>query len=430
MYTKRRTLAFTILVLALGILACSLPTPTPSQPAPTVIPHTPATEPSATEPPTAEPPTAAPPPTEPPSPGWLPDGTIALYATGPWEDYRVYALTADGAISDLGRSVYGQATASHSGRWIASLSNPRPATAITAVNLEDGTTHTIPVTPDHEVYGMVFDLAETRLAFMELGPLGADGVPWAIVVANLADGSTTRFDTQMAMSPRPEMLPGQPIGWTAAGSELLLDTFVPFTEGNWAGVWSVSIPPGTASASLDDLSRRELVPVGGYMTPVHLSPDGAHILYLNRDFDYVPAGYEVLAYDLAVNELWTTDVASGARTILVDAIDGSALGRTAAWSPDGAQVMFAQGTYAGESFGLLTIKVRDASGFMRDVGPAPLPPAGSLGSLDWCAPSLALVTAFTADYEGRLYILDTASGGASLVASAAHVLVLECVSQN
>lgn len=441
MHAQRRfQLTLAILVLALTILACEMPTP--SQPSPTVTPYTPATEPAATEPAatepattepataepaTAEPPTAEPPTTEPPPAGWLPDGTIALYATGPWEDYQVYALTADGAISDLGRSIYGQATISHSGRWIASLSNPRPATTITAVNLEDGTTHTIPITPDYDVYGIVFDLAETRLAFMEMGGLGADGVPWAIVVANLADGSTTRFDTQMAVSPRPEMLTGQPVGWTAAGSELLLDTFAPFTEGNWDGVWSLGLPPGTASAPLYSLPRRELVPAGEYLTPARLSPDGTHILYLDRDYDYTPDDYEVLAYDLAVNELWTADTTSGARTILVDVTDGSALARAAAWSPDGTQVMFTQGTYAGETFGSLTVKVRDGSGSIRDVGPAPLPSAGFLGGLDWCAPNLALVTAYTTNYEGQLYILDTTSGGASLIASSAHVLVLGCV---
>ena len=97
-----------------------------------------------------------------------------------------------------------------------------------------------------------------------------------------------------------------------------------------------------------------------------------------RDPDYAPAHYEPIAYDTAVNQLWALDLAGGVPALLVEVTDGGALGYDAAWSPDGAQVLFAQGTYAGDTFAGLTLKVRDGSGAVRDVGLLPLEPRSSV----------------------------------------------------
>ena len=407
------------IVLALSLLACSIPTPPSSTlppPPPTITPFAP---------PTTVPTTIPPPDTPPPS--WLPAGTIALYATGPWESPRLHAVAADGSTTDLGLDVHGSATASRTGRWIASAGGPYPADSVVAVNLETGITFVTPLTPDFTLYGLAFDPAETRLALMELGGSGVGDYLWAIVVVNLADGSTTRFETTMTMGSASPILPGNPVGWAASGDELLLDTFMPDTEGNWGGVWGVTLPPGAAAASLDTLGRREFVPAGGYLAPPYLSPDANHLLYLNRDFSYTPAGYEPMAYDLAVNQLWAVDLASGSPSSLVNVTDGGALARAAAWSPDGAQTLFAQGNYAGDAFASLTLKVRDSTGTIRDIGPAPLPPGGGLRGLDWCIPDTALATVTTADYEHQLHTVDVTSGGTGLVTSATHISVLGCV---
>jgi hypothetical protein len=313
------------------------------------------------------------------------------------------------------------------GRWVAHPTGPSSG-SLTIVNLENSTTYNPPVTPGFTVYGQDFDHAETRLAFMELGA-DASGYTWAIVVVNLADGSTTRFETTMAMGgfDPSALLPGNPTGWAAPGNELLLNTFMPDTEGNWGGVWGIALPPGAPSAPLDALGRRQLVSVGDYLADPRLSPEGARLLYLNRDFGYTPAGYTPMAYDLAVNQLWSVDFASGTPTQLVNAIDGSALARDACWSPDGAQTLFAQGSYAGDAFGSLTLKARDGGGAVRDIGPAPLPPGGSLRSLDWCAPNIALVTVTTTDYDHQLHTVNMTSGGAVIVAFGEYVTVLGCI---
>jgi hypothetical protein len=363
-----------------------------------------------------------------PPPSWLPAGTIALYIAGPWGEGRLYALAADGSTTDLGRDLYGMPVASRTGRWVASASSTYPATAVTAVNLENGATFVTPLTPNFTLYGLAFDSLETRLALMELGVSATGDYVWAIVVVNLADGSTTRFETTMTLGITPPMLPGNPVGWSASGDELLLDTFMPDTEGNWGGVWGVALPPGAVSAPLDSLSRRQLVPAGGYLATPRLSPDATQLLYLNRDFAYTPAGYVVMAYDLAVNELWSVNLASGSPTSLVNVTNGGALARDAAWSPDSTQVLFAQGSYSGgDTFASLTLKARDGGGTVRDVGPAPLLPGGDLNGLAWCTADIGLATVTTADYDHELHTVNMTSGATAFVAANTRVAVLGCI---
>jgi hypothetical protein len=434
--SRRYIILLSATLLLLSVLACNPPTPQPS-PA-TITPFSPATaeptappeieptvESPATEPPTVEPPTA--PPTEPPPSSWLPDGTFALYATGVWDELDLYALAPGPSSADLGRAVTFNSALSNSGRWIAHADRPAPAANVVVANLESGATYNIPLTTDYALYGMAFDRAETRLAFTELGGSGTGTYTWAVVVVSLIDGSTTRFEDSFGFPVDDGvMLSGQPIGWTAAGDELLLDTFMPDTEGNWAGVWAVTLPPGTPSAALNTLSRREVLAAGDYTAEPRLSADATHLLYLNRDYSYTPSGYTPMAYDLAVNQLGEIDIATGSSTLLVDATDGSALARDAAWSQEEPHVLFARGTYAGDTFGSLTLKRREAGGTISDAGPVPLPGGGSLQSIDWCLPDFALVVVTTPDYDHQLHIVEF-GGGSTLVTSDAYISVLGCV---
>jgi hypothetical protein len=425
--TRRSIILLAATVLILSVLACNPPTPfSPATAEPTTPPEgEPTTEPPATEPPTAESPTE--PPTEPPSSSWLPTGTFALYATGVWDELQVYALAPGPSSTDLGRAVTFNNALSRTGRWIARANSPAPATGVVIANLESSTTYNIPLTTDYTLYGMAFDHTETRLAFMELGGTGTGTYIWAIVVVNLADGSTARFEDSFGF-PVGEgvMLSGRPIGWTAAGDELLLDTFMPDTEGNWAGVWAVTLPPGTTSAALSTLSKRVVLVAGDYTAEPRLSTDATRLLYLNRDYSYTPSGYTPMAYDLAVNQLGEADLATGSPTLLVDATDGSALARTAAWSQEGPDILFAQGTYAGDAFGSLTLKRREAAGTISDAGPVPLPPGGSLQSIDWCLPNSALAVVATADNDHQLYLVEFGAGS-TLVTSDAYISVLGCI---
>jgi hypothetical protein len=362
-------------------------------------------------------------PTEPPSSAWLPAGTFALYTSGTWSSAQLYALTPGPTPVDLGLTVPFQTRISRTGRWIAYASGA-PAT-VTARSLEGGSTHTIPLTAGFTFYGSAFDHAESRLAFMELG--GDGTYTWAIVVVNLADGLTTRFEATFTPPlDAGEMLPGKPVGWSAPGDELLLDTFPPDTEGNWGGVWAVMLPPGTPSSAFDSLSRRELLSVGDYRSEPHLSPDATHLLYLHRAAGYTPAGYAPEGYDLAVNQLWQVDIATGVRALLVDASDGSALARDAAWSQEVPRTLFAQGNYAGATFGSLALRTRDDVGTISNAGPVPLPAGGGLIGIDWCLPDFALVTVVNAAYDAELHMVEF-GGGDTLVASAESISVLGCI---
>jgi len=415
---------FAAALLALSLLACGLPTPTPPGPPVTITPFSPATAVSPTRAvePTVGAPTAV--PTEAPLASWLPENTFALYTSGSWESRRLYALSPGPTSTDLGQPISYQAAVSRRGRWIATTEGASPARTIAITSLENGTRYTYALPPDFESYGMAFDHAETRLALMELGPFGPDGVAWAIVVVNLADGSTTRFAT--VMGPERDFLPGRPIGWSAPGNELLLNTFMPATEGNWAGVWAVTLPPGAPPAPLDTLARRELIPMGSYYDDPRLSPDATHLLYLNRDFAYTPAGYEPMAYDLAVNELWSVDIASGARTILVNVTDGGALARAVSWSPENPQALFVRVSYAGETFTSLALKRRDEAGTVHDAGSLSLPAGGGLQTIDWCLPDFALVTITDASYNHQLQVAEF-GGGSTLITSAEYISVLGCI---
>jgi hypothetical protein len=425
---RKSIILLTAAMLVLSILACSQPTS--QSPTDIVTPYAQTTAEPTTPPgdtptamPTAESPTES--PTEPPPSSWLPAGTLALYATGSWDSRQIYALAPGPTSIDLGRTTPSNIALSRTGRWLAYANEPAPATGVVIANLEDGTTRTIPLTSDHTLYGLAFDRAETRLAFTELGS-STDTYTWAIVVVNLVDGSIAHFNDTFSFPPTDDtMLPGRPIGWTAAGDELLLDTFLPDTEGNWAGAWAVTLPSGAPPAALDALHSRVVIANGDYSTTPRLSPDATHLLYLNRDYAYTPAGYEPVGYDLAVNQLWSVS-AGGDSVMLVNVTDGGALAQDASWSQGGPQVLFAQGNYAGDAFASLTLKVRDDAGAVHGVGSVPLPPGGDLQSIAWCLPDSALVVVTTADYDHQLHIVEF-GGGSTLIASADYISVLGCV---
>jgi len=401
-------------VLGFSILACNFPlTPSPTELPPTQPPSTIAPSPEPT----------VPPPTT-PAADWLPEGTVALYIAGPWENPQLYALSADGTPAGLDRVVHQGAVTTPSGRWLA-YPDGSSATSATIVNLEEGTEQVVSATADFTFYSMAFDRAETRVALLELGPPEPDNTPWAIVVVHLADGSIERFAT--TVGPGQTQLPGNPLGWTASGEELLLDTFQPYTEGAHLGIWAVHLPPGTVSAPLDTFSRREVLGAWWGFAPVHLSPDQSKLVYLDRDPDYTPDDYDPVAYDLAVNRLWRLALADGSRTLLLEVSDGDALGQDAAWSPDGQEILFARGHYSGDTFATLGLRVYTADNMVREIGPLDLPAQGYLDRLSWCRPELALATMTTSEGTAELHWTDLEGGAEGTVASASLISVLGCI---
>ncbi len=413
-----------VLILILTAAACAPPpvtSPTSSRSLPTDTPTTEATDtvPAASPTPTPPPATALPTSTAgPPS-----DRTIALFSVGSPERAGLHALKGDGSTTELNRVVSPQAAVSDDGRWVATSRGHPSANGVVAFNLKTGATYTVPVASDLSPYGMAFDSGGNRLAFLELGLPGANGTPWALIVLTMEDSSAVRFEA--VTGPDDSLLPGAPIGW--AGDELLLNTFIPYSEAGSEGLWAVTLPPDVTSAPVDALDRRRVLSGDDYLFEPELSPGGARVLYLSRDCDYTPDDYEPVGYDLAVNEVRVLDLASGSSRLLVEETEGGALGGDVAWSPDGALGLFAEGHYEGNTFGSLTMKTVDDQGAVTEVAPIPLPPEGFLISLDWCSQDIVLVVVATSDGVHQLYALDISTRQSPLVASDDDIAVLGCV---
>ena len=416
-------LVLTAFLLA-GLGACQAPWARPSPTAgPAAVAAAPTgspTLPTATAtpgPPTATP-TATPAAMPTPWAGELPADTVALYAAGTWEAPRLYALAADGSSADLGRIVTPWSVASPSGRWIADIQGLVPAGQVAAYDLRSGTTLTVPFGFEGVAGSGIADLGafdrdETRLAFIEVAPPSGGCCRWAYTVVSLQDGSSRRYELSRDKA---QMGPGSPLGWSADG-ELLVDTFHPYSEGAFMGVWALRLP---AEGGLlpPDAPARQALTGGAYRSTPRLSPDGTRLLYLVRNPP--PQSFD----DPLVNELWSVDVAGGQPTLLFAPAQGSALGWACAWSPDGSQALFAQGDYTAHGFTSSTLRARDAAGQVRDVGSLP---GGYLNDLYWCRPDLALAVMYQGGDMVELYLVDLAGRRATLAVSASYVSVLRCV---
>jgi hypothetical protein len=367
------------------------PTPTLASTA-TVAPPEPAA--TLTAPPapsvTPAPPTATP---APQLATWYGEGVVALFGSGDNEQADLYSLGGDGttrlALADVGREV----SVSPDGRWLGFVRWGQDGRG--SLELHDARSgESRQITPETTsgLLRFAFDPDGRRLAYLDLGTYTDAGVPWALVVVDLESGAEARYEALMEDG-QTRPLPGAPVGWSGVrpADELIIDTFMPYTEGGWMGVWGVTLPADGTSAPLAALPLRELIPgAPAYSSRLYLAPDGRSAAFLGRDPDYYPDNYYPEFYDLAVNRIEIAALDDGARTVVVAATDGSALARGLAWSPSGERLLFAQGTYEDESFVELALKSSDRAGVVVTYGPLTLPPLGGLLELAWCNPSLAL----------------------------------------
>lgn len=409
-----------------GCVSPTSPTPTPTeeaaQPTETAVP------PSATRAPLTD--TPAPTATsEPPTPTPTPTAEaerLALYVAGPIEARPLFALDASGEMTDLGVTAYDPTAVSRDGRWIATTDQPAPATEVHVTDLQTDSTMTFPVTSDFDVFGLAFDRNAARLGYVEVGSPGENGTPWAVVVADLENGTVTRFDA--VFRGEEGVKPGYPIGWD--GDELLLDTFIPYTEAGSLGVWAITLPPGGTSTPIDALNPEEIVAGDDYLLAMRLSPGRDRLLYLNRDYDYTPDNYGTVAYDLAVNQLWWMDMETENADLLIAETEGGALGRQIAWSPDGNTALYAEGRYSEDTFDFLTLKtvpIGEEAPSPTEVAPVPLPLNGYLTDLAWCTSEMGLVVVATEDGAHQLHTLDTAGGTTDRLTDADSIQVLGCI---
>ncbi len=422
-FSKKRPILLGLIGLLVYLVGCASPTTSPPSPTPEALPATatpvlPSPPPTATQAPTGTPM----PPTPTPQPAH-----IAWYAGGTYDARDLFALDAAGSSTALDVTVHPPSAASIDGRWIATTDQPAPANEVRVTDLQTDRTIAFPVTPEFDVFGMAFDSGATRLAYVEVGSPGENGTLWAVAVANLSNNTVTRFDA--VFRGEDGIKPGYPIGWS--GDDLLLDTFIPYTEAGSLGIWALSIPSDTASAPIDSLGPEEVVPGDDYLLAIRLSPDHDQLLYLNRDYDYTPDNYDAIGYNLAVNQLWWMNLETETANLLVAETEGGALGRQIAGSPDGSTALYAEGQYAGDTFETLTLKTLPIGNgeppSPTEVAPVPLPFKGYLSGLHWCTDETAVVVVATQDGEHQLHTLDIAGGTTQPVTEADSLQVLGCI---
>jgi hypothetical protein len=322
--------------------------------------------------------------------------------------------------------VYPGAVLSPDGQWVASPAEPPAAAGAIVQNIQTGDTTQIALSSGFSLYGMAFDTTAARLALMELSGPGDDQA-WAVLVADPVTGEVARFDGG-SYGPEGQMLPGSPIGWSASGTWLLIDTFIPFSDAGAQGVWAFQLPPGTPAGPLEALLSYPVIPASDYIRQPRLSPNASRLLYLGRDWDYTPEGYEPIAWDMAVNQAWTVAVGETQSDpqLWVSLSDGSALGPVTDWLPSGQQIVLAQGTYDGDAFPTLTLRRHDGTGFTGDLGTIRLPKAGYLIDLRACTAEQLLIT--VGDTEGlqTLSLFEITSGNLTRIVQAETVSVVGC----
>jgi hypothetical protein len=371
--------------------------------------------------------TASPKPTT-----WSGADTIALFVGGDDERADLFVLSKGDISRVLFPDVANQVQSSPETGWLGFVRWSQDGRGILEVhNLETDETRQVIPDSDSGLFRFAFDQEGRHLAYVELGAPSETGVPWALVVVDLRTGESAKYDAVMS-SNETRPLPGAPIGWSGVdgvSDELIIDTFLPYTEGGSMGVWGLTLPASGASAPLEELSARELLPEAPvYLSRLFFSPDAQLLAYLGRNPDYLPTDYVPEFYDLAVNRLGVVALENGSRTLIVDVDDGSALARALAWSPNGERLLFAQGRYDGDEFAELSLKSADLDGTVVDYGPLNQPLSGGLLGLAWCDPSLVLYL----NWDGsagvrRLFSFDLNTGVSNEIAVYSRLEIVSCL---
>lgn len=362
---------------------------------------------------------------------WYGAGIVALFLNGNSKGSDLYSMDLAGTtrlvLSDIGS----EAHVSPDGRWLGFFRWQQDGRGtLELLDAQSGEGRQISPNAASGLMHLVFDQESRRLAFVEMGALSAGQVPWTVVVVDLESTAVARYDGLMTdRDTRP--LPGVPVGWTgfvSAGDELIIDTFVPYSEQGSMGAWGVTLPGDGQSAPLDALSLREVIPgAPTYSSALYLAPDGRDVAFLGRDPEYVPDGYAAEYYDLAVNWLGMAALDSGVRTILVRASDGSALAHDLSWSPSGERLLFAQGHYDGANLAELSLKSSDRHGVVVEYGSLGLTSFDTLLHLVWCDDSLVLFITFDGtEATQHLHLFDLNTGVSREISVGQRIEIVGC----
>ncbi len=313
------------------------------------------------------------------------------------------------------------------GEWLSYLS-PDRQDSLRLYNLQTQEERTInggayyPATP-------IFDTGGQRIAYVSMTYLRGNAYEWAIHIRDLGTGIETRFDASAAGDRQPwdEPIPGKPFAWL--GVTLLLDGFVPQYETvNW-GIRLLDLDRTIDGGAALPQSYNDVIVdprTARYLDPT-LSPMGDLLSFAIWDYDYIPSCRDGSVDDGSVTELWVIPATGGVSRLLVDASasDGALTGQPLVWSPDGAEILYAQAFCTDGSSPLLAeLRTVDLHGSVAQTWPQ-----AQIG-YDWgCQKALwcRSTEIFYLRGEEELWRLELKTGRTERVLSSREIRLIGCL---
>ncbi len=259
---------------------------------------------------------------------------------------------------------------------------------------------------------------------------------WAVGIVEFESGKATQFNALFDDS--------SPVGGGQVGSALdyangavLLTAFVPYTDGNFGGVYRFE-----AQADQIGLGQQTMPPAArlfpaGVNASLALSPDGSQIAFLYGDPANPPAQYQPLGPGFTLNTLAVLTLATGELRVIAQAGVGQAL-ESMSWTSDGTQIIFTGGGYQNSYYivtpTLFTVDV--ATGQVNVLTAMTADPAEVIGGLRVCGDTLFFDATKAIDpatgsggNEATLFAAPLAAAGSrQAVAKGALVATLGCAS--
>jgi hypothetical protein len=318
------------------------------------------------------------------------------------------------------------------GKWLAYSESDDHEDRMILYNFETHETQTISPSVGANVEGPVLDAAGERVAYAILADPAyqINGLyAWAIYVRTIATEVETLFGGPFLARPHERPLPGKPIAWV--GDELLLNTLLYLGEDSNQGIWALDVNqavPGEAT-SLQNYDRQVLSPEDLAPRLYHrptISPGSDMLAFFIYDHDHEPSCLGDSWYEegstVALGVVPTTD---GEPRVLVDVASvDSMLASPLTWSPDGQQILFAQGQCEDTSTLLRwTLRIVDLRGNI--VGEWPLESIETTwwGAALWCSPD----DMFYTRQRGELWHLNLVTGRNEQLLSDEWVRLIGCL---
>jgi hypothetical protein len=279
----------------------------------------------------------------------------------------------------------------------------------------------------------IFDAASQHIAYAAITH-SQDGITyqWTIHVRDITTDVETIFEGPIVGQGQDryaEPLPGRPIAWV--GNELFLDGFVPYAETVYWGIRVLdlrNVSPGE-TISLRDYDRLVLSPGDVYYMYPTISPVGDMMAFVVYNDDHLLTCYDNFPENGAVTGLGVIPIAGGAPRILVDATgdDSALVGQPLAWSLDGNEILFAQGSCQDEPSSLEpTLRTVNVQGVITREWPLARIEYTICQEALWCAPEQIFYSRRYLREQDQLWRLNAETGQTEQVLSSEQIRLIGC----